>query len=470
MLAAAAMISSNHGSDLEMSSGNAHHERRNEELDAAIHENAPAGKLEDAEIQRLVKLSNDASYQRSERVPVKTVESFEPRSLVSIAMAAQRRRETELRTAVAAGAVLNEVATDPAEGGADPSSEVSKDVSDEQPNTDDTEALDALPDTADEKIDDAEGSEGEAADDTPVSKSKVDFEAGRAEGLEEGRRVGFDEGKATGMEEGRTAGRAEASAQLERVIQAFEAATSRLTDLTAVDSNALAASINDAILHLASKRAGQAIVKQPKSFADRIEALLATIRTVSGQPSIRLNPVDLVSIQPLIETREKLRHCNFVADESLAHGDLSVMVGTIGIDDIIVPSEAAVKDAGETATDKLFGDSMTQAKLAVTDAADVAEAVDVKEAKEAADVSEVAEAVNVKEATEAADVAEVTEVLDVKEVTDAADVAEFAGPVDVKEATEAADVAERAVSREMKADSDPVAVDTAQPQDGYQDV
>ena len=48
--------------------------------------------------------------------------------------------------------------------------------------------------------------------------------------------------------------------------------------------------------------------------------------------------------------------------------------------------------------------------------------------------------------------------------------AEFAGPVDVKEATEAADVAERAVSREMKADSDPVAVDTAQPQDGDQDV
>ena len=470
MLAAAAMILSKQGGDLEMSSGNAHHERLHEGPDATIQENTPAGKLEDVEIQRLVKLSNDASYQRSERVPVKTVESFEPRSLVSIAMAAQRRRETELRTAVAAGAVLNEVATDPAEGGADPSCEVSKDVSDEQPNTDDTEALDALPDTADEKIDDAEGSEGEAADDTPVSKSKVDFEAGRAEGLEEGRRVGFDEGKATGMEEGRTAGRAEASAQLERVIQAFEAATSRLTDLTAVDSNALAASINDAILHLASKRAGQAIVKQPKSFADRIEALLATIRTVSGQPSIRLNPVDLASIQPLIETREKLRHCNFVADESLAHGDLSVMVGTIGIDDIIVPSEAAAKDAGETAPGNIFEGSMTQAKLAVKDAADVAEAVDVKEAKEAAYVSEVAEADNVKESTEAADVAEVTEAVNVKEVTDAADLADFAGAVDVKEATEAADVAELAVSREMKADSDPVAVDTAQPQDGDQDV
>ena len=452
MLAAAAMILSNHGSDLEMSSGNTNHERLNEEPEASIQENTPAGKLEDVEIQRLVKLSNDASYQRSERVPVKTVESFEPRSLVSIAMAAQRRRETELGTAVAAGAVIDEVATDPAEAGADSSGEESEDVSVEQPNTDDTGTLDALPDAADEKIGDAEGSEGEAADDTPSSKSQVDFEAGRAEGLEEGRRVGFDEGKATGMEEGRTAGRAEASAQLERVIQAFEAATSRLTDLTAVDSNALAASINDAILHLASKRAGQAIVKQPKSFADRIEALLATIRTVSGQPSIRLNPADLVCIQPLIETREKLRHCNFVADESLAHGDLSVMVGTIGIDDIIVPSDAAAEDAGGTATDDIFEGSMNQAKIAVTDAADVAEAVDVKEATETADVAEVTGAVDVKEATETADVAEVTEA------------------VDVKEAKETADVAERIVSLEMKTDSDPAALDTAQPQNGDQDV
>ena len=69
-----------------MSSGNLHQDRLDEELDAAIEKNAPSGKLEDAEIQRLVQLSNDASYQRSERVPVKTAEAFEPRSLVSIAI------------------------------------------------------------------------------------------------------------------------------------------------------------------------------------------------------------------------------------------------------------------------------------------------------------------------------------------------------------------------------------------------
>ena len=368
-----------------MSSGNVHQDRLHEELDAAIQENAPSGKLEDAEIQRLVQLSIDASYQRSERVPVKTVEAFEPRSLVSIAMAAQRRRESELRTAVAAGAVIDEATIDSAEADADPADEAGEDSAAEQPNADEAGALDESHDIAGETTGDAEGSEGESPEGEPSSTSQIDFEAGRAEGLEEGRRAGFEEGKATGMEEGRTAGRAEASAQLERAVQAFESATARLSELSAVDSDALAASINEAILRLASERAGQAIAEQPDSFADRIEALLATIRTVSGQPSIRLNPADLASIQPLADTREKLRHCNFVADESLAHGDLSVMVGTIGIDDIIVPSEAAAEKTGETASDNVGEEPVTEAEVAAMQAADVTEAMVAPETKTDAD-------------------------------------------------------------------------------------
>ena len=372
-----------------MSSGNIQQETLHEELDAAIKENAPKGKLEDAEIQRLVQLSNDASYQRSERVPVKSFEAFEPRSLVSIAMAAQQRRESELHATGTAGAAIDEAATDPVEAGTNSAVETGKDSAAEQSNTDEADAQNALPDAAGETTGEAEGSEGvdsegEGMEDEPASSSQVDFEAGRAEGLEEGRRVGFEEGKAEGMEEGRAAGRAEASAQLERVIQAFEAATSRLSDMTAVDSDALAASINEAVLRIASDRAGKAIAEQPDSFADRIEALLATIRTVSGQPSIRLNPADLASIQPLAETREKLRHCNFVADDALAHGDLSVMVGTIGIDDIIVPPEDVAEDGGETASDTTLEDLLTEAEVLATEAkegADVADATLAPEKK-----------------------------------------------------------------------------------------
>ena len=375
-----------------MSSGNAHQERLHEELDAAIEENAPTGKLEDAEIQRLVQLSNDASYQRSERVPVKTVEAFEPRSLVSIAMAAQRRRESELQTAMAAGAVIDEEVADPAEASGDAAVATGEEAAAaaDQLAMDEAGAPEPSADAAGDVTDSDEALEGEAAEDSPSSTSQVDFEAGRAEGLEEGRRAGFDEGQAKGMEEGRAAGRAEASAQLERTVQAFESATARLSELSAVDSDALAASINEAILRLASERAGLAIAEQPDSFADRIEALLATIRTVSGQPSIRLNPADLASIQPLVDTREKLRHCNFVADDSLAHGDLSVMVGTIGIDDIIVPSEAAAKDpagdphdAAATASDDPGENAVIEADVETDETVEVTDAADVPDAEAA---------------------------------------------------------------------------------------
>ena len=375
-----------------MSSGNAHQERLHEELDAAIEENAPTGKLEDAEIQRLVQLSNDASYQRSERVPVKTVEAFEPRSLVSIAMAAQRRRESELQTAMAAGAVIDEEAADPAEASGDAAVAAGEDAvaAADQLAMDEAGAPESSADAAGDATDNDAVPEGEAAEEAPSSTSQVDFEAGRAEGLEEGRRAGFDEGQAKGMEEGRAAGRAEASAQLERTVQAFESATARLSELSAVDSDALAASINEAILRLASERAGLAIAEQPDSFADRIEALLATIRTVSGQSSIRLNPADLASIQPLADTREKLRHCNFVADDSLAHGDLSVMVGTIGIDDIIVPSATAAKDpagnthdAAATASDDPGEEAVIEADAATGETLDVNDTAAVPEAEAA---------------------------------------------------------------------------------------
>ena len=52
-------------------------DRLDEVLDAAAAE-SDASKLDDAEIQRLVALSRDASYRRTERVPVKSIEAFDP--------------------------------------------------------------------------------------------------------------------------------------------------------------------------------------------------------------------------------------------------------------------------------------------------------------------------------------------------------------------------------------------------------
>ena len=341
-----------------MSSGTTSSDRLSEALDSVIADDAQQGRLDDNEIQRLVVLSRDAAYQRSERVPVKTVEVFEPRSLVSIAMDAQRRREAEMRTAAAAGAVIDAddaATTEVAKGEVGSDGQPAEQLSTSEPAEDgsclpvagENEMVPAGADTTEEEADNGEAD----GDETQTQgTSQIDFEAGRAEGIEEGRRLGVEEGHAKGVEEGRAAGRAEASAQLERAIQAFEAAAETLGGLTKIDTSQLGERIHDTILTLASERAGLAIVEQPDTFADRIEALLDTIRTASGRPVIHLNPGDLGSIKPLVETREKLSHCNFVAEPGLAAGDLTVSVGTIGIDDIMHPASRG-SDVAELAAD-----------------------------------------------------------------------------------------------------------------------
>ncbi|MBU75043.1 MAG: hypothetical protein CMM73_04995 [Rhodospirillaceae bacterium] len=344
-----------------MSTGNAMSDTLDEVLDAAAAE-SDAGKLDDAEIQRLVALSRDASYRRTERVPVKSVEAFEPRSLVSIAMAAQRRREEEMSLDAAAAETTsadrdvspNVLPTDGNQSTDDDATELGTTGQDadrpfaegDMPPVQSAGGQDMAPADDESAAGNAQTGEGQAdatladeakSGDAPAAgmAPNVDFEAGHASGLEEGRKVGFDEGHAKGMDEGRDAGRSEASAHLERAIQAFEVAAAKLGGLAEIDGGALSKSINDVVLSLASERAGHAIEALPDAFAMRIEKLVGTIRTVTGTPVIRLNAADLAAIAPLVETREKLRHYSFVEDHDMVRGDLSVTLGTIGIDDIL---------------------------------------------------------------------------------------------------------------------------------------
>ena len=262
----------------------------NEWLAAA--EEAGSDKLDDTEIQRLVSLSRTSDYQQSDRVPVKSIEAFEPKSLVSIAMEAQRRREAEMRTAMAAGVVVDTQLTTHRSWmlltfqvkllsrtvlvGRNGSGEAWSPGQ----NADHPEGLaDALPAGSENNEVDSntDGHQADATGDPNALNSEagspnIDFEAGQQAGIEEGRKVGFDEGHAKGLEEGKAAGRAEASAQLERTIQAFEAATEKLANLTELNSDELAGSIRNAIITLASERAGQAIADLPSGFAARIES------------------------------------------------------------------------------------------------------------------------------------------------------------------------------------------------------
>ena len=120
---------------------------------------------------------------------------------------------------------------------------------------------------------------------------------------------------------------------METSIQGFERAAQALTGAGALDIEGLYASINNAILALASERAGIAIAENPEAFARRIEGLLATVEVKTATPQIRLNTEDFGALKPIIKTREKLKDCNVIADTTLASGDVRLLIDGVGIED-----------------------------------------------------------------------------------------------------------------------------------------
>ena len=324
-------------------------------------DDVPAGKLDDAEIARLVSLSTQAAYQRTDNIPVKPKESFEPRTLVTIAMEAHRRREAELQASAAAQETPS---LDGAETG---DGSVNADTSDEAVVAGDTAAAStAVADTADAaayptgsmesallEAGEAEAgepklSEEEIAAAVAAEKLQAEYERGLAEGRTKGEETGHRAGHDKGYEAGRAAGQAEATAQLETAIQGFERATLALANTGTLDLDALTTSIHDAILSLASERAGMAIAEIPEAFAGRIESILATIKQGTEHPQISLNPDDLLALKPIIATREKLQNCSLAADETLASGDLRLVINGIGVEDELqrrVNKKAAVQPA-----------------------------------------------------------------------------------------------------------------------------
>ncbi|MDB2323973.1 FliH/SctL family protein [Alphaproteobacteria bacterium] len=306
-------------------------------------EEIPAGKLDDAEIARLVMLSSHADYHRTDNIPVKPKEAFQPRTLVTIAMEAQRRRENEQEDAAHRQAV-NDAGGD----AGDDTGEVAVPVEPVAAPAGATKAETSLKadNEADARVDGdvAGGADGDVAQEIILTEEEIaaqamleklqaEYDRGFAIGTREGDEAGSKAGYDKGYEAGRAAGQAEASAQLETAIKGFEKATLALANSSALNVDAMTASIQQAILGLASERAGIAIADMPEVFAARIEGILAGIKTGTDHPVINLNPEDLLALKPIIETREKLQNCTFSADEGLATGDIKMVIDGIGIED-----------------------------------------------------------------------------------------------------------------------------------------
>ncbi len=330
-------------------------------------DNIPQGKLDNAEIARLVALTREAQYRQSDDVPVKPVESFRPRSLVEIAMDAQRRLEKAQAKAQAEAEDKKQQSSEAtSQSGSVDGAGASRDLSDDkqesggQAGGDDasSDPLAVAPDNElATKTDNAEKEEEEVLSDEEIAAAertaelRAQFDKGLAQGREAGREEAHKEGYEKGFEAGRNAGQAEATAQLEASIQAFERAVVSATDPEALDVSAISAHIRDAVLSLASERAGQVIDQLPEPFAERIEGIIATIKNNAGSPVLSLNPDDMVSLKAIIETREKLRQYRVDADTRLARGDVRISLDGIGVEDRL--DDRVMRVSAQPASQKL---------------------------------------------------------------------------------------------------------------------
>lgn len=368
--------------------------------------------LADTEITRLISLSNQASYSRSDILPVREPSPFEPKSLVEIAMAAQKRRDEVKAHAAAEKAMAEQIATEQGSAEQTATSEpatteaslenidtVEGDVSSEMASESEMGA--GQPDDAETDIATTDIAATDIAKDSDASDSLADTQAEQQTEVQSDQPVQTPSVPTTpnvpdpaileaeykrGQEAGLAEGQAKAAEQLEKVLQNFEQAVLALADPEALDVSALSAQIASRVMALASDRAGQVITDMPEAFAKRIENLITMVKSETANPTINLNSEDFASIRPLAQNREKLKACNFVVDETMARGDVRLAVGGVGlIDEIANRTNVQISEDDKIDTTESLSES---SDAAVT--ADVDEVVEAKSSANnpSADVAE----------------------------------------------------------------------------------
>jgi flagellar assembly protein FliH len=355
--------------------------------------------LADNEITRLISLSNQASYSRSDILPVREPSPFEPKSLVEIAMAAQKRRDEAKAHAAAEKVMAEQIATE--QGSAEQTATSEPATTEASLENIDTAEGDVSSEMASESAmgagqpDDAETdiAATDIAKDIDTSDSLADTQAEQQ--AEQQTEVQSEQPVQTpsvpttpnvpdpaileaeykrGQEAGLAEGQAKAAEQLEKVLQNFEQAVLALADPEALDVSALSAQVASRVMALASDRAGQAITDMPEAFAKRIENLITMVKSETANPTINLNSEDFASIRPLAQNREKLKACNFVVDETMARGDVRLAVGGVGlIDEIANRTNVQISEDDKIDTTESLSES---SDAAVT--ADVGEVVEAK--------------------------------------------------------------------------------------------
>ena len=317
--------------------------------------------LEDSEIARIMKLVSGSGYKKSEDAPTRKKQEFKPRSLVEIAMEAQKKLDNEDKNlkneVLQTEGVKQTKETD--KNGDEPVKASSAEI--EEKDSKQIESPPSLPgnndiELADEQIDHnaaipsdndaaissqnaessinepiADSNEGDQSEESSIPNN---IEAYTAQSTDE-LTVQYNKGYKDGMEAGKNEREIELQEKFSTQLSILDALISNFTKNNYVDTELLEKDIRTTILSLASERAGFAIKEMPEHFVKRIDTLISRVSTSSKNPIIKLNKADLNQVEMVKEKSETLSKFTFSEDETLNHGDVAICFGGIEIEDII---------------------------------------------------------------------------------------------------------------------------------------
>jgi flagellar assembly protein FliH len=214
---------------------------------------------------------------------------------------------------------------------------------DENPNQPDVQSLSDTATLAGGNNALADQIQQEQAQEVAAEEARLQREAEdkalRAIADEEGYKRGFE----AGLEAARSAEPTEeenaitAMREQERqdVIARLEAVIARAASADAVDVSALAPALEQAVLKLASERAGLAIAENPEGVFQRIEALIEKVKSGANAITITLNPDDLAAVQAWRGVQNTHPNWDWRGDVDFASGDIRLKLDGITVTDLL---------------------------------------------------------------------------------------------------------------------------------------
>ena len=309
-------------------------------------------RLADAEIARLLKTVQAAQFIKSETMPAEADSTFKPRSLVEIAFEAKKKRQEEAARAEAVEKAaqqaareelqppMSEEGTSPRAGDPSPQPETDRfsDTMTGVASAGQAMEMAEQPDAQDNAHYDAGEQAGEEVGEQARLQREAEDAQLRAEAEEEGYKKGFE----SGLEAARSAEPTEeekaiaAAREAERteIISRLEAVIVAAAGTEAVDVSALAPAIEEAVLRLASERAGLAIQENPQGLVQRIEQLIEKVKSSASAICVTLNPKDLKAVEAWRSAQNAYPNWVWRADKQLVSGDIKLKLDGISVSDV----------------------------------------------------------------------------------------------------------------------------------------